>query len=375
MAEEAVHRNHNYDDADADDDDVDNVGRDNDNDDDYDDDVGMDLDEHRSVQQMPRTQSNLRPPTEMLLDADPDETFQPTESEEDDAIAEAIDLISELDDTDAGDKSDNNNDTSKPTIWHVRDGFGSWSDSRKIVALLNQNSGDWKLSKDRMTKIIQSFSSAGRTGGTAAYGAVEELGDVVQSVCLNSIASFCFEDATVQGGLRFWLGKVLRMVHRPKAGTKKLLTSRIALKDIPADIYLSCTWYTPILTNGATVLTANKFELLPQVVSDLTKEVDAKYIISVVDMQQEDAHYCLPEKDLAVIGAYIKETAAAFALEKSEVQPALKKDKGQKASTKRKSPASSVATVKDVEATSGAVTNTTISGSGRHITKNPKYHH
>ena len=48
-----------------------------------------------------------------------------------------------------------------------------------------------------------------------------------------------------------------------------------------------------------------------------------KYIISVVDMQQEDAHYCLPEKDLAVIGAYIKETAAAFALEKSEVQPAL----------------------------------------------------
>ena len=78
----------------------------------------------------------------MLVDADPDEVFQPTESEEDDAIAEAIDLISELDDIDAGDKSDNNNDTSKPTIWHVRDGSGSWSDSRKIVALLNQNSGD-----------------------------------------------------------------------------------------------------------------------------------------------------------------------------------------------------------------------------------------
>ena len=232
-----------------------------------------------------------------------------------------------------------------------------------------------KLSKDRMTKIIQSFSSAGRTSGTAAYGAVEELGDVVQSICLNSIASFCFEDATVQGGLRFWLGKVLRMVHRPKAGSKKLLTSRIALKDIPADIYLSCTWYTPILTNGATVLTANKYELLPQVVSDLTKEVDAKYIISVVDMRQEDAHYCLPDKDLAVIGAYIKETAAAFALEEGTVQPALKKDKGQKPSTKRKISASSLPTVKDVEATSGTVTNTTISGSGRHITKNPKYHH
>ena len=165
------------------------------------------------------------------------------------------------------------------------------------------------------------------------------------------------------------------MVHRPKAGSKKLLTTRIALKDIPADIYLSCTWYTPILTNGATVLTANKYELLPQVVSDLTKEVDAKYIISVVDMRQEDAHYCLPDKDLAVIGAYINETAAAFALEEGTVQPAVKKDKGQKPSTKRKISASSLATVKDVEATSGTVTNTTISGSGRHITKNPRYHH
>jgi hypothetical protein len=89
-------------------------------------------------------------------------------------------------------------------------------------------------------------------------------------------------------------------------------------------------------------------------------------------MQQEDAYYCLPEKDLAVIGAYIKETAAAFALEESAVQPALKKNKGQKASTKRKSPASSVPNVK---ATSGAVMNTTISGSGRHIRKNSRYHH
>ena len=96
---------------------------------------------------------------------------------------------------------------------------------------------------------------------------------------------------------------------------------------------------------------------------------------SVVDMRQEDAHYCLADKDLAVIGAYIKETAAAFALEEGTVQPALKKDKGQKPSTKRKISASSLPTVKDVEATSGTVTNTTISGSGRHITKNPKYHH
>jgi hypothetical protein len=140
---------------------------------------------------------------EMLVDADPAEIFKPTESEEDNAIAETIDLITELDDIDTGDKSDSNNDIRKPTIWHVMDGAGGWTDSRKVVALLNQNSGDWKLSKDRVTKIIQSFSRAGRTSGTAAYGAVEELDDVVQSVCLNSIASFCFEDSAVKGGLRF----------------------------------------------------------------------------------------------------------------------------------------------------------------------------
>ena len=52
-----------------------------------------------------------------------------------------------------------------------------------------------------------------------------ELDDVVQSVGLNSIASFCFEDASVEGGLRFWLGKVMSMVHRPKTGRKKLLTA------------------------------------------------------------------------------------------------------------------------------------------------------
>ena len=76
-----------------------------------------------------------------------------------------------------------------------------------------------------------------------------------------------------------------------------------------------------------------------------------------------------------MLSAYIKETAAAFALEEGTVQPAPKKDKGQKPTTKRKTSASSLVTVKDVEATSGAVTNTTISGSGRHIRKNSRYHH
>ena len=292
MAVEALHRNIDDDSHDDEDGNVDHDCNDHDNDDIHnhddvndDDDIGMDLDEHRSVIPARSDRAQSLPPSEMLVDVDPKETFQPTETEEDDAIAETIDLISELDDNDTGDNSDHNNDTRKPTVWHVRDGSGGWTDSRKVVALLNQNSGAWKLSKDRVTKIIQSFGSAGKTNGTAAYGAVEELGDVVQSVGLNSIASFCFEDAAIKGGLRFWLGKVLRMVHRPKTGSKKVLTSRIALKDIPADLYLSCTWFTPILTNGATELTAKNYELLPQVVSDLTKEVDAKYIISVVEMQ------------------------------------------------------------------------------------------
>ena len=181
------------------------------------------------------------------------------------------------------------------------------------MPLLNQNTGAYKLSKDRATKIIQSFSVTGRKYGTAAYGEVVELDDVVQSVGLNSIASFCFEDTSVEGGLRFWLGKVMSMVHRPKTGRKKLLTSRIALRDIPADLYLSCVWYTPVLQNGETVLTAQHYELLPQQLADLTTQVDAKYIVSVVELQQEGRHFCLSKDDLTAITTYIKETAAAFA--------------------------------------------------------------
>ena len=67
------------------------------------------------------------------------------------------------------------------------------------------------MMKYRATKIIQFFSTTGKNNGTPAYGEVLELYDVVQSVGLHSIAAFCFEDATGEGGLRFWLGKVLRM--------------------------------------------------------------------------------------------------------------------------------------------------------------------
>ena len=125
--------------------------------------------------------------------------------------------------------------------------------------------------------------------------------------------SFCFEDASVEGGLRFWLGKVMNMVHRPKTGRKKLLTSRIALRDIPADLYLSCVWYTPVLQNDETVLTAQHYDLLPQQLSDLTTQVDAKYIVSVVELRQEGRHFRLSKDDLTAITTYIKETAAAFA--------------------------------------------------------------
>ena len=109
---------------------------------------------------------------------------------------------------------------------------------------------------------------------------------------------------------------------------QKLLTCRIALKDIPSDLCLSCTWYTPTLSNRATELTAQRYHLLPQAVSDLTKQVDAKYIISVVQLQQEDSCYILSDEYFNVLSAYIKETAVAFAPQEAVVpasQPAPKK--------------------------------------------------
>jgi len=62
------------------------------------------------------------------------------------------------------------------------------------------------------------------------------------------------------------------------------LITNVALKDIPADLYLSCTWFTPVLTNDATVLTVTTYHISRQEVSDLIREVDAKYIISVVEL-------------------------------------------------------------------------------------------
>ena len=47
----------------------------------------------------------------------------------------------------------------------------------------------------------------------------------------------------------------------------------------------------------------------------LTNEVDGKYIISVVELQQDGEYYSLSKDDLTAITAYIAETAAAFAPE------------------------------------------------------------
>ena len=42
-------------------------------------------------------------------------------------------------------------------------------------------------------------------------------------------------------------------------------------------------------------------------------QVDTKYIVSVVELQQEGRHFSLSKGDLTTISTYIKETAAAFA--------------------------------------------------------------
>ena len=54
--------------------------------------------------------------------------------------------------------------------------------------------------------------------------------------------------------------------------------------------------------------------MLPQQLSDLTTQVDAKYIVSVVELRQEDSHVACPSTILLqLLLTAIKETAAAFA--------------------------------------------------------------
>ena len=71
--------------------------------------------------------------------------------------------------------------------------------------------------------------------------------------------------------------------------------------------------------------------------SDLIREVDAKYIISVIELLKEEENYYLFEEDLRVISNYIEETCSAFAVVDdtpiSEVQNTTTKKKTTKAKT------------------------------------------
>jgi hypothetical protein len=130
---------------------------------------------------------------------------------------------------------------------------------------------------------------------------------------------------------------------------------------------LSCTWFTPILNNGATVLTTQQYDLRPQSVSDLTNEVDGKYIISVVELQQEGEYYSLSKDDLTAITAYIAETAAAFAPEAVVPSQSTFKKAGAK---KRHSNTSASASTSEVEVNIETPMPTTSSGRNckrRHI--------
>ena len=137
-------------------------GENSDDDEDNVDDIGMDLDEARAPG---RTMVDIQIQLlyngpQMVTIVDQIESFAPTEDEEDEAVAEAIELDSLITNVDEeGDYHDEPEGT--PCVWHVPNASGEWVDARKVVALLNQNTGACKLSKDRVTKIIQSFNATG----------------------------------------------------------------------------------------------------------------------------------------------------------------------------------------------------------------------
>ena len=54
-----------------------------------------------------------------MLNVDPTETFEASLADEDEAIAEAIDAISDLDAHYNGDNDNNDNDARKPSVGHV----------------------------------------------------------------------------------------------------------------------------------------------------------------------------------------------------------------------------------------------------------------
>ena len=136
---------------------------------------------------------------------------------------------------------------------------------------------------------------------------------------MGSFGAFCFEDADVSGGFRFWIGQIDKIL-KVRNGKKERIFHRVPLTaKTQKEMLLCCSWLQPILPADAgkdAVLKAKEYVYCST--SENREYISAEFLRYIVQM--EDSHQkqykIIDSDDLDMLGTII----AAKAIEEREQQ-------------------------------------------------------
>jgi hypothetical protein len=211
--------------------------------------------------------------------------------------------------------SSENSNNKQPYL--IKDIDGSMIDARPLLASLHKNILNKCASKTRIDKVKCVLNA--KDNECDNNHEHEEENDT-QTFTLGSFGAFCFEDANVSGGFRFWIGQIDKIL-KVRNGKKERIFQRIELTaKTQQEILLCCSWLEPLLPADAgkdEVLTAKEYVYCPS--SENREYISAEYLRYIVQM--EDSHQkqykSIDPDDLEVLGNII----AAKASEDRQLPP------------------------------------------------------
>jgi hypothetical protein len=212
------------------------------------------------------------------------------------------------------------------------------------VANISRNLSEF-YSKDREKRIQIAYGKS-KVISTFSVGTEAAAGD--QSFGCGSFIACNFHDATQASGcsMRYWIGRVIRILILPKNGVKRILHQRIYLNEIVEDMYIQCTWLQPVAWTP-TLLDATRYRLCSA--EENIAPVQAKYVISVVDVKEpekdptrKDVIFTVDARDIQQLKAYVM--AAADSEEDVSRHPKRRKGQDSGLTTESSSTAPSAST-------------------------------
>jgi hypothetical protein len=204
--------------------------------------------------------------------------------------------------------------TKKPYL--IKDYDGSMIDARPLLAAINKNILNKCTSNNRVDKVKSVLK------GKDDDPELHEDNDT-QSFTLGSFGAFCFEDADVSGGFRFWIGQIDKIL-KVRNGKKERIFHRVPLTaKTQKEMLLCCSWLQPILPPHAgkdEVLKAKEYVYCPT--SENKEYISAEFLRYIVQM--EDSHQkqykTIDSNDLDMLGTIIA-AKASEEIEQQRQQP------------------------------------------------------